>query len=881
MKIRFGMGLDNQRGWHTRNTLGEITVGEKGMLSILETQLGLIRKVAPQSRRIVQYLTCLKQCDHAARFYHQSLEADELGTAATLLGWRDQWYLYGWDGKIEGMEAKRLADMSEVESIACKKVAPSEGERLAHILQAMKRRIPAISSITLTRPLAHYPKRWQLILSRLQTEFQELASVPHAGSFLHTLQDRLRDVQSGKKLGKVDRLDFKADGSVIIARAETRILAAHWLADRMAENIADGILVATDSTDLLDDILAANQQARHGLNESSSARSVLQLLPMALTLLWAPLDFTVLISFLNHPISPIRHFARRQLAEKLAAYPGIRGQRWTDTLNRIDAHYGDQAAAVREQIHTWIDHPRFDQKGGVSIDQVLIRAQKMADYFRVQLTDTDETKHILWDTGLVQTTVFIQSLEQLQEDGVIARIRPRQLQKLLAQATAQGSVNPNRIAEVGSLSTVDDLGALIESFDQVIWWQPVMPNTPKEFPWSALERHTLARAGVMLPDHADVLGNLATDWLKPVLAARKQLIIVLPPQDVEAHPTWQMMLSQIHNITEQSIEQVFNHHPQTTTCSIPLPHTPLPQPRRWWQLSIDTPIGKHPYHSYSSLELFLFNPYQWLLRYPAGLETSSVLAVSDGFLLDGRLAHTLIEHFFALPAPLGMTKSEISTWFDRIFPEIIEAEGAVLLMHGRRSDYEELRYRLHRAITTLLTQIKTAGVTKIKSEQALKGQFPGGKIIGYADLMLTNGQGQHAIVDMKWGGTKKFTEQLRENTHLQLGIYAELVRQKTGAWPAVGYYVLSEAKLIAQQDAYFPDAIQVNKKTEESIPHLWERLKETYIWRDTLLQQGRIEVALADQEEIEAITPPEAGLKITPLNPCYNDYRVLAGWRPA
>lgn len=100
MKIRFGLNLDGQRGWHVKNSLGEITVGASGMLGILETQLGLISNQVPQSRRVVQYLECLKQFNSKSRFYHRSLEADESGTAATLLNRRDQWYLHGWNGEI-------------------------------------------------------------------------------------------------------------------------------------------------------------------------------------------------------------------------------------------------------------------------------------------------------------------------------------------------------------------------------------------------------------------------------------------------------------------------------------------------------------------------------------------------------------------------------------------------------------------------------------------------------------------------------------------------------------------------------------------------------------------------------------------------------------
>lgn len=880
MKIRFGINLDGQRGWHGGNSLNEITVGTSGLLGILEPQLGLISDPVPQSRRVVQYLECLKSCDNPKRFYHRSLETDELGTASTLLSWRDQWHLHGWRGVATLIASGRLQDMADVEHVALGKVAPSEGERLDTVIQVMERRTPAISKIILAEPLATYPKRWQQVLSHLPTEFIPLESKSQTGTFLNTLQDRLRRAQAGEAFSTDDKLDFQSDGSALIVRAETRLMASRWLAERMGQGISDGVIVASDGASLLDDIMVAAGQARHGLGDSSAYRPALQLLPMSLALLWAPLDFNVLISFLSHPVSPVRSFARRKLAGKLAAQPGIGGDQWATVLAEIDEHYGAEASVVREQINAWIDHQRFDPNSGVPVNEVMSRAQKLADYFVVRLADKDEAKRASWNAGFAQTSAFIRSLEPLQQSGVSV-IRQRQLQKLLEQATSRGTSNSKLVAEVGSLAVVNNPSALIESFDQVIWWQPVMPVIPKSYPWSESERRMLAEVGCELPEIAETLEYFAAAWLKPILSAQSKLVIVLPPKDVEVHPVWQMISALVRDIPVQSIEEIFNGASPEINESISVSNTPLPQAKRWWQLPADTPIPRRGRDSFSSLESFLFNPYQWLLRYPAGLKASNILSVSDGFLLDGQLAHNLVERFFALPNALAMPESKVLNWFDETFPQLVATEGAVLLMHGRRSDYEGLRYRLRRSLITLLAQMKAAGVTKVESELELNGQYSGGEILGFADLVLTNSKGQKAIVDMKWGGVRKYAEKLKDNSHLQLGIYAEVLRQKTNAWPEVGYYILAESKMFVLNDNYFPDGNTVNKKIDESTPHLWERFKKSYKWRNEMLMNRQIEVALEVIDETGDSIPPEDGLKPEYLNPAYNDFLTLSGWRQA
>jgi len=123
MKLRLGLHLDGQRGWHPANRLGYATVGPLGMLGILEAQLGVPVVAASQSERIVQYRDCLYRADEPGRFYHRSFAADELGTAATLLGWRDQWHLNGWSADLGGAGSQRLRDMAAVEQLARSTVA--------------------------------------------------------------------------------------------------------------------------------------------------------------------------------------------------------------------------------------------------------------------------------------------------------------------------------------------------------------------------------------------------------------------------------------------------------------------------------------------------------------------------------------------------------------------------------------------------------------------------------------------------------------------------------------------------------------------------------------------------------------------------------------
>lgn len=176
---------------------------------------------------------------------------------------------------------------------------------------------------------------------------------------------------------------------------------------------------------------------------------------------------------------------------------------------------------------------------------------------------------------------------------------------------------------------------------------------------------------------------------------------------------------------------------------------PLPAPKRWWQLPDDVAIALRPKESFSSLEQLLFNPNQWLLRYPAKLQPSRIVSMGGDFRMLGNLAHGLIEQYFLHPSALVMSEAEFDVWFAESFSVLVDQEGAILRSPGRGADLEGFRYRLHHSMRSLRYQVAKAGMVQVLPERGVAGQFPGGELAGSADLVMRNGRGERAIVDMK------------------------------------------------------------------------------------------------------------------------------------
>ena len=874
MLITFGLLLDGEHGWCPANRLGMPVLGPLGLLNLLETRLGLLRADCAHGQRVTQYRECLKQFDTPDRFYHASFDIDSIGTTASLLAWRDAWHLHGWNGESPLGAGVRISDMAAVEAAARSFLFPSIGERLAQVAEVLARHQSGIDGIELVDPLDAFPKRWQEVLAKLPVRTVR-AYGPSADptTVLGRLQIALKAAHDGEK--PEGRIAWSDDGTLRVLRAETGLIAARWVAHKLASPLAGLSIVAEKSRSLLDATLDAADVARQGFQDPSPLAPALQVLPLALATVWEPLDVYALLQFLSHPIGPVPGYARRRLGEVVAQFPGIGGPRWREAVEEIVRRHPELAADLPRSLAFWVEHARYAPELGAPISALLERTRAIRDYFGARLAGQDANRSASAATGFAQASAVTAALETLAAQGE-AVIVPTELEALVAQCTARGAPNFAMHAQVGSVPSVSDPGALVEPFDRVVWWQMGAPLLPGHYPWSASEMASLARKGVELPALADLLNRRAENWLRPVLNARRQLALVLPPQGEEMHPLWQEIQWFVEGVRPEPLESLLTGRAGNDLPAIA--HAALPGRRRWWRLPPQAKIPPRARESYSSLNTFLNAPHQWVLKYAARLNPSNLLAVADENLLYGNLAHRLIDRFFRTDGAFELRGAALRAWFLREFAAVMSEEGAVLLMPGRRGDYERLRSAMERTIAEFQRQFAAAGIDAVEPERALAGKFTGGALDGVADLVVRNSSGQRAIVDMKWSGGTYYQDRLAKNRHLQLALYAEMLRQETGAWPQVAYFILEASRLLAPDTGFFPEARAVQSGGPGSTAVLCDRFIAAWNWRRSQADAGLIEVAAEGIEPTdESVAPPEA-LEPEQLRKEYDDYRWLAGW---
>jgi hypothetical protein len=166
----------------------------------------------------------------------------------------------------------------------------------------------------------------------------------------------------------------------------------------------------------------------------------------------------------------------------------------------------------------------------------------------------------------------------------------------------------------------------------------------------------------------------------------------------------------------------------------------------------------------------------------------------------------------------------------------------------------------------------------VRAELALAAVVDGERLSGSIDLCVERADGRSAVVDLKWGGEAYRARLLAANRHLQLAVYAALVRAATGSsrWPDCAFFVISSAKLLARDRSFFPDATVPALASGESLPDLWRRAGITLDWRRRQLAAGHVAIGGAGGAA-------DAGVPATGLAPDedpdrFEVYGALLGW---
>ena len=867
MRVRFGLHRDGLDPHPADTDLGAVTVGPLGFLSIVEADLGIAPVFTHPSERVSIYRTSLAATDDLARFYHQSFVIDPMGVAATLLEWRDQWYLHGWQGHFdEGAVSARLADMAAVEALAAGDVPPSVGERVLRVDRALETQRSRVERVECLDFEGDLPLAWRHLLRRFRVESvvaERAAGNARPGTDLAAVQQLVSHRPVSATL--------KGDGSLVLLRAMSRDVSAQAVAEWLRAEQRDGtpagesVLIAPHAGIVLDDALHRVGLPRAGFQNYSPFRAASQVLKLALALVWEPLDPHRLLQFLIHPVSPLSWRVRARLAEAVAAQPGVDGPLWRLALSAVE----DERAA----IEFWLTPTRYPAERGAPTFVLAERANRAAQWLRSLVEANDQEQDVL-RAALTQAEALASTLARMGQAGIgsVAKIEVDRLVDEVTRALPDATI----LAERGHVAATTHPANVTTSFDQVFWWDLRPEYLETIDAWSRPERAQLAASGVEVPDIERLAATFEREWTRPVLCAAERLVLVVHEDQTARHPLVSRISEQLSGWVEVSLDETVldgKPSPLPLVDLPPLAAQPLPPLRRWWQLSRG--VDHRAKESYSSLAALLFHPHEWVFRYVARFRPSRIADIADGPLLYGSLAHRAFERFFIdHPDWRDVDRERLQRWFDATIGELVAHEGAVLLENGRGVDRQRVSTTIERALERLLDHLRHANVVRVSSEHHAEKPFIGGRLQGDIDLVLDNDRGRRAVLDAKWGSEPFRLREIEEGRHLQLATYGYLLTAKE-TWPSPGYYIVMTSNVLAGDDEFFADALGALGGVPPAAA-IWQAAEAAFVWRRAQLDRGLIEInagAVPDERSM----PPEDALETRVLPDRFDDFRWLTG----
>lgn len=842
------------------------------LLADLELRLGISGETVEPGVRLQKWSRRLADISsETPRFYSSAYAVDPIGTATTLLAWRDVLVDSGWNGEPVAGGSERLDTLVELERGLSLPLGTADRIRRAET-ELARTKGHLWDKLFLAEPPPAWPERWRRVFALLS---ERGVRVEHLvpGSAQAVADSDLGRLQASIRGAEVGR-GFRGDGSLILLTGETSWEAAHAVAALLAANDRPSTVVLRGG-----DVAALNAAfkvqglAGQGFASESRWRSALQLLPLALELAYAPRDPYRMLELVTLPLGPFAGWVGLQLARAISESPGIGGRAWERAKQAVVAaipgssmqQVEEDSAAAQVQgradrltlIAEWLESPGHQQDPGAPRSSLLEVAERVGNYLGSRLAGAareaarGETRggheETILGAAFAQASAFRAALDHDKRDH-LDLVAVRQL----LEEVSLGRVSLDLgVEDAGRIDLVDAPAGLRCRRDQVIWWYCVSDtrSTASIDPWRVGEREALAELGVRLPERSALLAAEVEAWRRVVLSAERRLVLVVPGTAygarLDPHPIWDELVARLRAeagdvaavtlTSDDLLEGTRELARGFPVAAQELPALKLPVARAAWQLAPSL-LSNTTSYSASSLEELLGCPLAWVFKRRAGLRSSWALAIASGPLLNGRLGHRLIEELHKANSFRSLTATAVSELLERL----IDQEAAVLRRPGMTFELSQLRLQMAEGIEQLASILAANGLSIAEVELKTSADLAGRSIEGRIDLLLEGAGGKEVVLDIKWGRAS-YEARLRDGLALQLATYSATRQIERGhaAPPAAAYFALSRGTMLTTDPSLFAT---VRPIPGPGIQETWSKLERTLVAIEKLLAQGTIPV---------------------------------------
>lgn len=887
MKIIVGMGYDGRLRNHPIQKLGEKVCGEYGLIRELEFRAGFPERIASNASRVVAYLNALKLTDNGKRFYSDSLITDPIASAETLLYWRDWSILHGWRHEEGSKDFARMNDLAIVES-HLSDLSLCLGERIYQLIPVSNIISSSIDELILHCNRKSWPPLYQKLFNSLESAGIIITEKPYSPEPQAQAHTDLGRLQIALVDGSTEPLILKDDGSIRLFKTTNAQISAQFLAQQATK---ETLIIAQQHHFCIGTAITQVSGKSTGLSSQSSLRAPNQLLQLFLQCAWLTPSVEVALQYLTLPVGKFKKL-RRRLARCFKDHPGHDLNGWQRIIDEyvsaeLNLNTEIDEAKLRQSISEWLPFGNCDSDEKMPVESVIVLTELISSYWKgmYATSTTNETDETFF-AALNVAEATARALRNWPE----TKIDKMQLNRLCSMAFEFGQSSLQQVREVCEIDIVQSPEAALLGEDPIadlIWVDPMLVNRFSVPPLSQIEL-----SGIPSVPTRKQQFEIQKSELKRVcttlLTASKSITLIaiddepdllkLSLNKIIGDPNW------------ENLEDVILRKKGIDIATVVESEMPFPRTSRWWNIGKAIPTLRQT-ESFSSLLSLALKPHEYVLRYFAKIDEGSIKSVAVDNRLKGNLAHKIVELWLKENPWDGkeINRAAIAEWLNITMPNVIRQIGLPLAQPGMSVERLQFQQNMLNAMDVLFTALLKAQVVAVYPEHRLEHSYDSGKLEGIMDILCEFSTGDFAVIDMKWGGYKKYYEELKTGRPLQLATYAYIAqRSKNGNLLDAGYFILKRAKLLCNSADIFPTAIVVKSDVPKPLAFAWGQLEQTVEWRKQQLKQGQIEVTMGAAPHDQNILYPNNILPLLEMednelssqgNTYRKEYKIIDVWR--
>jgi len=864
--IIFGWDLDGLRYPETSagslgGSHGEI-LGPQGLLELLENRFGLGYPSTSRTIRVAEYMARLRFLDNGQQFYSSSFESDAWATSSYLLGKRDQLLEAGWDANtaINDESTGRIKTFATLETADAKKVSPGLNERLHDVsMEFVGSNVQCPGQIVSMTPVRLMPCGFRGLISLLVKHgmvIQEKSILPKCPKGdLHLLQRNL-----AAEFPHVFPA-MRGDGSFLVFESANEVESAEFVASWLSADIEankDLVVIRGSGTSMLDASCSRLGLPRIGGERRSRFRGALQILPLVIDNLWEPFNPSILLQFLNLPLSPVRRSIARCFSESLRIEPGLGGEAWKIAWSRAEERQmqyllseGHSPDSISRKLkkesegwRQWLEPKRFSLSDGIPAGTVIAVTRRITKW----ATSRSGKGH---DDLLQAAAQHARDIAAAIDASGLKNFSKVQLERIIDEALGDGVSISAGGAEASEWSLVDKPGQLWSDVESLLWWGFVggEERGERRF-WSKSELLALKSSGVELDPIGLAKLRFADSCRKALNNVRHQIVLVKPRsargQLAHPHQFWPAVSKLIRDcdssaqtkisVDSAGIERAASSEiANRLICAVSQPSLAPPLPKRHWEIPPGI-ISQPMQESFTSMDLLLRCSFAWTLQYPARIRSGVLLDTPDGERLVGNLAHAVVAALFS-EKPVW-SKAAARQRSAELFEILTPLIAAPLLMPDKVLEYKRALEGISRATATLVELLCNAELTVIGTEVPRSMSISTSKFIATLDLLCTDKRGAHIIIDLKWSRAASYRlKEMKEGKSLQLAAYGCVERQQGFPIAGAGYFMMRQARLLYNRPEPFPADAFVDGS---DLAQIWEKALIGYNSQLDALKSGSL-----------------------------------------